>query len=304
MSGQSSKAADESELSGFSLTRLVVPRDQLIAGGPERDAIQSVDAPRFADPPGARWVRADTPVIGVALAGEARSYPVHVMEYHQVVNDVIGDIPVVVTYDPLTDMAAAWRANMGDQKLEFGVSGLIFRSSFVLYDRLGEGLWSPFDGRALTGRFAGQQLAPVRTRVEPMAVWLSREPTARVLELPERRRIDYRRSPYSAYWISQELPFPLDSTDDRFHPKELVLGVEAEGRARAYIASVVNAAGSRIIDELAAAKIRIEYDGATGTFRYEAPDSLRVTSGYWFAWKNLHPDTEIWRPTRAAQSTP
>lgn len=286
-----------SEPNGFSLEGLNIAREQLIPGGPPRDGIRSVDAPRFAAVADARWVRAETPVIGVALAGVARAYPVHVMEYHQVVNDVIGGVPVVVTYDPLTDMAAAWRAQLGEETLVFGVSGLIYRSAFVLFDRAHEGLWSPFDGRALSGRLAGTRLAAVRSRVEPMQAWLAREPGTRVLELPDRKRIDYRRSPYRAYWTSEEVPFPLDSTDDRFHSKELVLGVEAGGRSRAYIGSVLTAAGARIVDDLGGARIRVEYDGATGTFRYQAPESVRVTSGYWFAWKNLHPDTEIWRPS-------
>jgi hypothetical protein len=295
---------DETALSGFSLAGLIVPRSQLIAGGPERDSIHSVDTPRFADVPEARWVRADTPVIGVSLAGEARAYPVHVMEYHQVVNDVIGGIPVVVTYDPLTDMAGVWRATLDGERLVFGVSGLIYRSSFVLYDREGEALWSPFDGRALTGRYADRALSPVRSRVEPMAVWLAREPGTRVLELPERMKIDYRYSPFSAYWISEKVPFPVESKDDRFHPKDLVLGVEIDGTTRAYVASILSSAGSRIVDEVGGAKVRVEYDGATGTFRYEAPDNVRVTSGYWFAWKNLHPDTTIWQPDQNLPAQP
>ncbi|MBW2231441.1 MAG: DUF3179 domain-containing protein [Deltaproteobacteria bacterium] len=298
------RAASASELNGFSLAGLTAPREQLIAGGPARDGIHSVDAPRFAAPEDARWVRADTPVIGVALGGVAHAYPVHVMEYHQVVNDVIGGVPVVVTYDPITDMAAAWRARSGEEALVFGVSGLVYRSSFVLYDRQRESLWSPFDGRALSGPLAGDQLSAVRSRVEPMAVWLAREPGTRVLELPERMKVDYRHSPYSAYWASKDVPFPLDTTDDRFHAKELVLGVEAEGRARAYIGSVLTGAGARIVDDIGAARIRIEYDGSTGTFRYQAPESVRVTSGYWFAWKNLHPDTEVWHPGSQRRSSP
>lgn len=293
------------ELAGFSLTRLQVPRDQLLEGGPARDAIHSVDQPTFASPEQASWVRGDTPVIGVSVGGEARAYPVHVMEYHQVVNDVVGGIPLVVTYDPITDIAVAYERTVEKRTLAFGVSGLILRSSFVLYDRDSDGLWSQFDGRAISGRFAGSVLRRHRTRVEPMALWYAREPQTRVLDRPEPRRIDYRRSPFSAYWISEVVPFPLEARDDRFHPKELVLGIETpDGTERAYIASLLRRVGSKIVDHVGEGRIRIVYDGETGTFSYDAPDAWHVTSAYWFAWKNLHPETGIWWPDRPGERDP
>ena len=134
-----------------------------------------------------------------------------------------------------------------------------------------------------------------------MGAWLERQPRTRVLALPERRKIDYRRSPYSAYWISEKVPFPVRARDDRFHAKEVVLGVEHEGRARAYIGSILTRAGGRIVDDFASRRVRVSYDGGSGTFSYSAPDDVTVTSAYWFAWKNLHPQTEIWREDLAGE---
>ncbi len=96
-------AGDESsqELNGFRIERLRVPREAIRKGGPDRDGIHSVDEPEFAAPQDASWVSAPTPVLGVEIDGVARVYPVHLMEHHQVVNDSIAGIPVVVTYGPL-----------------------------------------------------------------------------------------------------------------------------------------------------------------------------------------------------------
>lgn len=283
---------------GFSLRDLRVPRDEIVGGGPSRDAIRSVDAPTLVAPGDATWVRGDTPVVGVALDGVARAYPVHVLEWHQVVNDRFGDSPVLVTYDPLTDVAAAWRPPSGQTggmgAAAFGVSGLLDRDGFLLYDRATESLWSSVTGRAISGPRAGQALRPLRVHVETMLRWAGRYPDTTVLALPDRARIDYRRSPYSAYWVSDGYPLAVRSRDERFHAKELVLGVEIGPRSRAYIASVVTRAGGRIVDEFASRRIRIAYDGESGTFSYEAPEDVTVRSAYWFAWKSLHPETEIW----------
>lgn len=284
----------EGGLGGFVLEDLRVARDEVVPGGPGRDDIRSVDAPRFAPIDEARWVRADTPVIGVSVGDTARAYPVHVMEWHQVVNDRFGDVPVVVTYDPITDLAGAWRWPSGVPADTFGVSGLLDRDGFLLYDRGTSSLWSSATGRAISGARAGQALRPLRVRVETLARWLERHPDTRVLALPERRRIDYRRSPYSAYWISEAIPLAVRARDDRFHPKEVVLGVEHGDRSRAYVGSILTRAGGRIVDDFASHRLRIAYMGDSGTFVFEAPEEIRVRSAYWFAWKSLHPDTEIW----------
>ncbi len=287
---------DEGEsANGFSLKGLRVPREEIIAGGPARDAIPSVDAPAFVPSQKATWVRPETPVIGAAIGSEARCYPIHLMEYHQVVNDRVGGVPVVISYDPLTDTAIVYRRQVDGQELAFGVSGLIYRSNFLLYDRQSESLWSQFWGRALTGRFAGTRLERVRSRSEPLAAWLVRHPESLVMTRPEPKRFDYRYSNYSSYWVSEKIPFPVGELDSRYHAKELVLGVRLADRTRAYIASILTRVGARIVDEFQGRRIRVAYDGETGTFSYEAPDDVEVTSAYWFAWRAFHPETDVWQ---------
>jgi len=233
-------------------------------------------------------------VIGLVIGGVARAYPVHLMEYHQVVNDELGGVPVVVSYDPIAGAPAAHRAVVGGKHLRFGVSGLIHQSNFLLYDRETESLWSQLRGDAVAGPRSGAKLERVRVRQEPMGVWAERHPETRVLARPEPKRIDYRHSPYSRYWVSEKVPFPVDAEDRRYHPKEVVLGVVVDGAERAYLGSILTAAGGRIVDELAGRKLRIAYDTETATFVWEIPDDVGVQEAYWFAWKAFHPTTEIW----------
>ncbi|HKE10204.1 MAG TPA: DUF3179 domain-containing (seleno)protein, partial [Myxococcota bacterium] len=84
-------------INGFRLVPLLVQAELVRAGGPARDQIKAVDDPQFVAPEQATWVAADTPVLGVELNGEARAYPVHLMERHQIVNDVLSGVPIAVS---------------------------------------------------------------------------------------------------------------------------------------------------------------------------------------------------------------
>jgi hypothetical protein len=288
---------------GFDLSTRIVPPEEIQAGGPRRDEIRSVDAPEFSPASKAVWAPPPVPTIGVALGDAARAYPIHLMEYHQIVNDTIGDVPVVVSYDPLTGVPMAFKRTVNGRVLEFGVSGLIYRAQFLLYDRQTESLWAQYEGRAIAGAMAGKKLERLPSRQERMSVWLQRHPATGVLNRPEQMRIDYRYSPFEAYWISEAVPVEVADRDDRYHPKEVALGVELNGRTRVYLGSILTSERGRIVDEFQGRKIRVAYDSDSGTFVWDAPDEVRVTDAYWFAWKSFHPDTEIWHD-RASRSEP
>jgi hypothetical protein len=282
-------------LNGFDVSQHGVPKDEIRGGGPARDRVQSVDDPEYVAPDAASWVNGATPVIGVAHAGVARAAPIHLLEYHQVVNDDLGGVPVVITFAPLAGTPRAFLAKVEGKHLHFGVSGLVYNSNFLLYDRETQSLWSQFLGLAIAGPLTGKQLTSLRVHQEPFGVWLGREPDTQVLVRPKPREIDYRYSPYRLYWASETVPFPVAASDERYHPKEVVLGVEVGGVSRAYLGSILTAAGGRIVDEIGGKKIRIAYEGEVANFIFQAPEGVAVTDAYWFAWKAFHPDTEIWK---------
>jgi hypothetical protein len=289
-------SVSEDELNGFSIQGASVPVGAILEGGPRRDGIRSVDEPRFVGAEAATWVAADSQVIGVEIEGDARAYPVHLLEYHQIVNDEFAGKPVVVTYDPIAGTPIAFAASVAGQALHFGVSGLIYESNFLLYDRESESLWSQLLGQAISGPKKGARLRRIRVRQEAFAVWRHRHPETRVLERPMPKRIDYRYSRFQDYWISETVPFAVSARDDRFHPKAGVLGVVVDGAARAYLGPVLTELGGRIVDEFHGHRIRIAYDVAASSFSWEIPDEIEVTDAYWFAWKAFHPDTEVWQP--------
>ena len=278
---------------GFDVSNAKVPANEILGGGPKRDGVHSIDKPSFKNSGEADWVKTENPVLIVELDGETHIYPVHVLEYHQIVNDRFGDRPVVVTYDPLAGIPRAFEASLDGKALEFGVAGLIYNHNFLLYDRETESLWQQISGEAITGKNKGQKLKALRVRQEPLGSALHRNPKAKVLAPPP-GRIDYAVSPFARYWQTNNALFPLKAADDRFHLKEVVLGLRSGDKTRAYLGSLATVAGGQVEDQFDGKKIRFVYDDETGTFNWEVPEGIEVIESYWLAWKSWFVDTEIW----------
>lgn len=288
-------AEDAPKKGGFGLTKLQVDAAQIVEGGPGKDGIHSVDAPKFAELPKATWILRDTEVLGVALGGEARAYPVRILEYHQIVNDVIGDVPIAVTYDPLAGSPLVYSRRVGGKTLTFGVSGLIYNDNFLMFDRETESLWSQFEGRAIAGPLSGKRLERIPVRQETAVAWVARAGDTRFLREPDPEHIHYAISPYSEYWLQDRILFPVAARDDRYHPKELVLGVVVDGVTRAYLGSILTREGGSADERIHGKRVKVRYTSETGTFSYDVDEGVEVTEAYWLAWKAFHPDTEIWR---------
>jgi len=288
-------AAPRDPLNGFTISRQTVDRADIVPGGPPRDGIRGVDAPEFVPSEEATWADDVTPVLGVVVKDDARAYPVHLMDYHQIVNDVVGGVPLAVTWDPLTGAPLAFERTVEGRVLSFGVSGLLYNSGFLMYDRETESLWSQFLGRAVSGPLAGKQLRRVRIRQEDLAGWRTRVGRTVVLVRPAPEAIDYRFSPFERYAVEDSVRYPVKARDERFHAKELVVGVVAGGKARAYLGSVLTREGGWAEDVFQGRKIEIDYSTELSVFRWEAPEDVEVTEVYWFAWKAFHPDTSVWK---------
>ena len=96
------------------------------------------------------------------------------------------------------------------------------------------------------------------------------------------------------YWIQNRVPYPVAHRDERYHAKELALGVEVDGKSRAYLGSILTAAGGYAKDEFEGRTIQVDYDTDLGVFRWEAPEDVEVSEAYWFSWKAFRPNTRIW----------
>jgi len=214
----------------------IVDAQDLVSGGPPPDGIPAIDEPRFRSIEDAELSLADTePVIVVDVNGEVRAYPVEIMMWHEIVNDVVGGVPVAVTYCPLCNSAVTYERTINGVEVTFGTSGKLYASALVMYDRQTESLWTHFDGRAIAGVLTGHRLDPVPSPLLAWSDFKTAHPDGLVLSRETGFVRQYGRNPYYGYDDEDTRPFFLrGDVDDRAAVKQRVVGVEIDGAAVAF----------------------------------------------------------------------
>jgi hypothetical protein len=191
-------------------TRHSVRFDEIIPGGPARDGIPSIDDPTFV--PVARAELPDNePVIGLMIDGDARAYPLRILIWHEIVNDVVGGVPVAVTYCPLCNTGIVFDRRVGERVLEFGTTGKLRNSDLVMYDRATESWWQQFLGEAIVGELTGARLTMLPSRLESFANFKERAPEGQVQIAVGGPMRAYGDNPYAGY-DSAPAPFLYHGT--------------------------------------------------------------------------------------------
>lgn len=281
----------------FDLRSATVDSRQIRAGGPPKDGIPAHTNPSFLKAAEANYLRPEDRVIGITLHEQSRAYPLAILNYHEIVNDTIGKTPVAVTYCPLCDSAVVFDRRTPLGVREFGVSGLLYNSNVLMYDRRGkpESLWSQVQTKGISGPGAKQQLSVLPCELTSWESWKARHPETGVMSTNTGHQRDYSRSPYAGYFAVQELMFPVTPLNPRYPNKERVLGVWAGTQFRAYPESAFPADQSRITDTIGDKKITVNFDRTRRTFRVEqADEGVLWLYSFWFAWYSLHPETSVY----------
>ncbi|MFQ5514098.1 MAG: DUF3179 domain-containing protein [Myxococcota bacterium] len=277
---------------GFDLSQSSVPHEEILHGGPPRDGIPALFEPKMLRAQKAPWDDKDT-VVGVSLGGEARAYPIAILSWHELVNDSVAGTPILVSYCPLCGTALVFDREVGGKVRTFGVSGLLYRSDLLLYDRETESLWSQISATSVAGPAMGTRLHVLRSRMTSWGEWKRSHPKSLVLSPETGHQRDYGRDPYAGYATSERLLFPVRA-DSRYHPKMPTLGVRLpSGAARAYPAVELQRAGGSVQERFEDHDVRVAYDPERQLFSVEAPDAIEVIEGFWFAWAAFHPETTV-----------
>lgn len=284
---------------GFELSNSLVPEAQIHHGGPPRDGIPALTHPSFIPSARADYLRPGDRVLGLERNGERRAYPVRILNYHEIVNDRIGGERVVITYCPLCGTGMAFSATVDGTAREFGVSGLLYNSDLLLYDRESESLWSQIMGMAISGPLRGAKLQPIPVHHTTWEAW-QQKGESQVLSLRTGYSRDYGRSPYGNYDDDEGIYFPVSARSRQYHPKERVLGIELGGRAKAYPFAELAQTESPLHDRVGNHTIVIRFDAARRSGRAfdDAGKELPSVNGFWFAWYAFHPDTEVFKAGR------
>ncbi len=234
--------------------------------------------------------------MGIAINGVAHAYPIRILNYHEIVNDVIGGTSVVVTYCPLCGSGAAFDAAIDERSYEFGVSGLLYNSDVLMYDRETDSLWSQLMVQAVTGPMKGTRLQQLPLSHTSWQEWAKRHPQTRVLSNKTRYSRNYRVDPYPNYGRNGGLYFPVSHSSNRYRRKEIVMGLEINSRFKAYPFVELTKGASRFDDAFAGETFSVEFDADHQTARVAKADGSEIPTimAFWFAWYAFHPETEVY----------
>lgn len=157
-----------------------VDYQEIIGGGPPRDGIPSIDMPSFEPLADVSGYRGSEPVIGLEINGDRRAYPLGILTWHEIVNDVVGGVPVAVTYCPLCNAAIVFDRRLAGAVLDFGTTGKLRHSDLIMYDRQSESWWQQFSGEAIVGARLGSVLETCRRGLNPWPILWRDFPPARL----------------------------------------------------------------------------------------------------------------------------
>lgn len=228
-----------SQFPGNSGQRRTIDLEQLV-GLQFKDGIASIDDPKFGSFEfAADWLGDREPVVALEVNGEARAYPLQILMWHEIANDIVGGVPVVVTFCPLCNTALSFERTVDGVVRSFGVSGLLRRSDLIMFDRESQTLWQQITGEAIVGVEVPRRLTFLPSPIVSFAGFRSTYPNGVVMTRDTGFIRNYGRHPYAGYdEIGSGLYNEVDFGDCRLDAKERVLTVEIDGDAIAFPFSV------------------------------------------------------------------
>lgn len=191
---------------------------ELLNGGPPKDGIPSIDNPVF-DNAQTTPFQQDELVIGVVVNGEAKAYPLGIMNWHEIVNDTVGGTNLTISYCPLCDTIVGFKRG----NTTFGVSGKLYQSCLIMYDRTDDTLYSQPWALGVVGKNVNLSLTRIPTVKTTLGDWLKKYPDSKILATKTGYNRDYFRYPYGTYTTNEDLIFPVRHQEQlQLHPKAIV----------------------------------------------------------------------------------
>jgi hypothetical protein len=300
-----------------------VHNSEIFSGGPPKDGIPAIDAPKFVSAGSASiWLKPNEPVIFLQVGNEARAYPIQILIWHEIVNDTVGGVPVAVTFCPLCNTAIAYERTVNGRVLDFGATGRLRFSNLLMYDRQTESWWQQAIGQAIIGQFTGTQLVARPASIIAWSTFKTAYPDGQVLSRDIGYDRPYGQNPYGGYDNVNQSPFLYSGppTPGVLRPMARVLIVLwTSGTASPLDTDTI--AGGR---DVGAATVDLRtLDGQSLTFVFDGTNIVdketgsvwnrlgRATSGqlagktlapvvatnsFWFAWAAYQPHTRVYQP--------
>lgn len=204
--------------------------------------------------------------------------------------------PIVITFCPLCGTGMVFLARIGGKDLNFGVSGLIYNSDVLLYDRNTESLWSQIMKKAVTGPMTGKELKQIPAQYTTWEAWFKEHPDSLLLSRDTGFKRDYDDSPYFDYKRLPSVMFATLHQDLRISAKVWVVGITVGQAALALPFTELDKLDGPLLITVGDTELSIRWDSDAQVARAfdRSGDEIPTTAGYWFAWVAFHPDTALY----------
>ena len=228
----------------------LIPVDEVYDGGPGKDGIPALDSPELIDVDEVKYLENDDLVLGIVSQNDIIAYPHKILDWHEIINTSPGNIHVAITYCPLTGTGIGWNREINGSVTTFGVSGLLYNSNLIPYDRQTDSNWSQIGLDCVYGLRAGTNIEVINIIETNWETWKSMYPNSKVVSTNTGYTRNYDSYPYGTYKTNESLIFPVNPLDNRLHIKERVHGIIINDQAKTYrFSSFSNSRFSIIEDE-------------------------------------------------------
>ncbi len=297
---------------GFDLANLAYPESLLAAGGVPRDGLPALDRPPLLTPAGVdslndaergKYLVGADRVLGAVVCGEARCWPLRVLDWHEVCLDTLGGEPLAATWSPLSGSAAVYGRVVDGDTLQLGVSGLLLNSNTLLFDRAAtSSLWCQLTGEAVAGPRRGDALPRLPAVVTTWERWRRDHPGTTVPAPAPTFKRRYQSRPYQTYRSGGRTRFPSAPLPAGGGPLDPLLIVETPAGRR-----VLDAA--RLARETGPEGVRVDEVDGVAVRIHAAPQAPGEQPAVWmelvsgggftvyyadrFAWHAFHPEDRL-----------
>ena len=280
--------------------------EEITWGGVIKDGIPALTNPKLIAASAASYLNDSDLVFGVAINGDVRAYPLRILDWHEMFNDVIGGVPVSLAYCTLCGSGILFETAVPNQTspLVFGSSGFLYRSNKLMYDTATDSLWNQFTGRPVVGPLTGSGIE-LKTRpvvITPWSEWKARHAETTVLALDTGFKRDYGAgAAYGQYFASADLMFPTNVDQTKLKQKDYVFALRSSGTEAAWPLSLFEG-GAVLNDHAGILDVVLIGDAATRTVRAFRSGGLVFTKGA--RADEVVREGEVWRVTEEALAGP
>ncbi|PSW15563.1 hypothetical protein C9J01_00655 [Photobacterium rosenbergii] len=286
-------------LNGFNLSNTSIPAAEILSGGPGKDGIPAILHPKFVPAHKASFLSARDPILGIAINGKYRAYPIKILNWHEIVNDQIDGTRFIVSYCPLCGSGMAFSSSVNGRTLTFGVSGLLYNSDVLMYDHQTESLWSQIKGSAVSGQSIGKQLTQYPLTLTRWSQWQQMHPNTLVLSTETGYQRNYQHDPYAGYSRTPRLYFPVaNQAPSIYSSKETVMGYKGKNGVIAFPFTELKKNGKATFShtfEQQTLTVHWDAQNRSAHITNSQGQNLPSTLLYWFAWYAFYPNTELYK---------